>query len=491
MRRASLLALGLSLALLGSPAAAQSEAAPPSLEPRVEPAASPSPAGAPDIVVVMVDDLGFLPREQVLERLPAIRELWLRGGVRFTEMHDESPLCGPSRANLLTGKHTLRHGMLRNDPRDLDDSETIAVALDEVGYDTLLIGKYLNHYDGSVVPPGWDHAFIGRTGSEAVFWDDGELVRLRGRDGDDVIRQEAVRSVRRAPKDAPLFALVSPSVPHVCDLGGRQCHIPEVMARDQGARACRSVKPFRPPTYTVRTNRREVREMPDWPRGWRLQEVCEAMRIVDRTVRGLVNAQAERGRDAYFIFLSDNGMAWGQRGFTLKHTPPSTRSPFLVAGPDLEPGETAALASKIDIAPTIAALAGTSLPWADGNDLAPLLRAPAGERAAMAGRTEQLEVMPPSSGYVGWNALRTAEWRFVRWDDGRRELYDLVADPWGSRDRVRREVEVAAQMEARLDEMLAASAGTPGASPAPSSAPMSPAPPGASPAPATASGQQG
>jgi arylsulfatase A-like enzyme len=477
MRRALLLALGLSLALLSAPAAAQSEVESPSPEPREEPPASPSTADlAPDIVVVVVDDLGFLPREQVLERLPAVRELWLDGGLRFTEMHDESPLCSPSRANLLTGRHTLAHGVPRNEPSGLDDSRTIAVALDEAGYRTMLVGKYLNHYDGTVVPPGWDHAFIHRTASDAVFWDDGELLRLRGRDSDDVIRQEAVRSLRRAPTDEPLFALVAPGVPH-CDRGGRECHIPDVMERDQGARACRAVKPFRPPTYTVRTNRREVREMPDWPRGWRLTEVCEAMQVVDRTVRQLVAAQAERGRDAYFVFLSDNGMAWGQHGFSLKHTPPSTRSPFLVAGPDVAPGETAALSSMIDVAPTLAELAGTDLPWADGVSLAPLLRAPVDARASMSGRTEHLEVMPASSGYVGWSALRTPEWRFVRWDDGRRELYDLVADPWQARNRIRREPEVAAEMEARLDELLSDSAGSAGSaeSASPSASPMLPA----------------
>ncbi len=166
-------------------------------------------------------------------------------------------------------------------------------------------------------------------------------------------------------------------------------------------------------------------------------------------------AQAERERPAWFIFLSDNGMSWGQKGFSLKHTPPSSRVPFYVAGPGVAPGSTPALTSKIDIAPTIAALAGLELPWADGTSFLPLLRGEPFE-----GRSELLEVMPRSSdrGYAGWEALRTPEYRFIRWDIGQRELYDLVADPWQRQDLVTEEPELAARMEARLDELLAASA---------------------------------
>ena len=451
--RQRLLALVFILSLTLLPSGVLAQSASPSPLPGLE-----EPAVAPDIILVMVDDLGYLPAEQVLERLPSVRELWLDGGLRFTQMHDQSPLCGPSRVSMLTGKDTLHHGVTNNFMHGLDDRETIAVGLDEAGYHTLMVGRYLNRYDGSVVPPGWDHAFMQRDSDRTTFWDDGESVRFRGRDRDEVIRQEAVRSIKQAPRDVPLFAWVAPGVPHVCEDGGDQCYEPEVIRRDQGARACRNVKPARPPSYTARTNRREEREMPPWPRGWRLGRICESMLVVDRTVRGLVAAQARRGRDAYFIFMSDNGMAWGQKGFSLKHTPPATRSPFYMAGPDIAPGVTDALASKVDIAPTLAELAGTTLPWTDGQSLVPVLTGSASGESAALGRLEHLEVMPASSGYRGWDGLRTPERRFVRWSDGHRELYDLAADPWQRRNVIDDEPDVASTMELRLDELLAASA---------------------------------
>lgn len=452
MRRALALAIALSLAALSStPAAAQSETASPAA--RLDEATT--PAGlAPDIVVVMVDDLGYLPDDRVLERLPNVSELWLDGGLRFEQMYDQTPLCGPSRVSMLTGKDTLDHGVVRNDPRPFDDSETVAVALQQAGYRTFMAGKYLNRYDGSVVPPGWDRAFMLKSEARPSFWKDGRSVAYPGRFGDDVIREQAVRWLRRAPVDQPLLAWVAPTAPHVCEGDEEQCYEPEVMPRDQDAAACDALPASRPPGYTIRTDPLEVRDMPPWPAGWRLGRICESLLVVDRMVGHLVAAQAQRERPAWFIFLSDNGMSWGQKGFTLKHTPPASHVPFYVAGPDVQPGRTDALTSKIDIAPTIAELAGVELPWADGSSVLPLLR---GE--AVVGRSELLEVMPRSNdlSYAGWDALRTPERRFIRWDTGRRELYDLTTDPWERENLVSLEPEMAARLEARLDELLVAS----------------------------------
>jgi arylsulfatase A-like enzyme len=451
--RALALALALGLALLTTtPGAAQSETASPTA--RLDEEATPAPTVevAPDIILVTVDDLGYLPDDRVLERLPNITRLWVDGGLRLTSMYDQTPLCSPSRASMLTGKNTLDHGVVRNDPRPLDASETIAVALQSAGYETLMAGKYLNRYDGSTVPPGWDHAVILRSEERSSFWEDGELIRHPGRSSDDVIRQAAVRGVKRAPLDKPLLAWAAPGAPHVCESAGRQCYEPEVMPRDEGARECARLAPSRPPSYTIRTNPREARDMPPWPRGWRLRRVCESLLVVDRMVGQLATAQARRGRPVLFLFLSDNGMSWGQHGFSLKHTPPATRSPFYAAGSGIEPRSSEALVSKIDIAPTLAEIAGVEMPGAAGTSFLPLL-----EGRAFGGGLELLEVMPAShdEGYQGWSALRTPDRRFIRWDDGQRELYDLAADPWERRDLLADEPQVAVEMEARLDELLA------------------------------------
>ena len=200
--------------------------------------------------------------------------------------------------------------------------------------------------------------------------------------------------------------------------------------------------------------------MPDWDGGWRLTRVCQSLLVVDRTLRQLVKAQARRDRPAVFVFTSDNGMSWGQKGFTFKRTPPATRVPFYLAfvGVDrpVATGATDVLLSKIDVGPTLADLAGTALVGADGVSFAPLL---AGE--SFVGRDELLEVMPSveESGYAAWSALRTRRWHFIRWQNGQRQLFEYIVDPWELRDLAATERRVAVELEERLDEMIVASGG--------------------------------
>jgi N-acetylglucosamine-6-sulfatase len=437
----------LLLLILSATTAAQSP------EPSADPSAEPTLQ--PDIFVVMVDDFGYLDDERVLERLPNIRELWLKNGLRFRQMYDESPLCCPSRVSFLTGQHTLNHGVVRNNGNLLDHDDTIAVALQEAGYRTMQTGRYLIRYDGSTKPPGWDRSFIMATAEPPAFWRNGRRLDFDRGFVDDIIRRQAIKWVQNAPTDRPLFAWVTPVAPHPCQSDGEQCYLPAVMQRDQGAAECKGIDKFKPPTFSTRVNAREVRGMPNWGSGWRLRSICESMLVVDRTVGQLIEQQAKRDRPAYFIFTSDNGMAWGQKGFSLKHTPPSTRTAFYMSGPGIEPAITEALTSKIDIAPTIAELAGAAVPWADGISFEPLLR---GE--PWPGREELLHDMPRSNdkSYPGWVALRTPQWRYIRWENGDEELYDLAVDPWEVTNLVDKRPGVADDMEQRLDELMATAA---------------------------------
>ena len=230
-------------------------------------------------------------------------------------MYDETPLCCPARATFLTGRHTFHHGVTRNDGRPpATHRRPCAVALHDAGYHTIQAGKYLNDYSGARQPVGWDHVSMVRSLGTATFWRDGEVVRTSPSSW-TLPRAQAVDWVRDAPRDQPLFSWVSSAAPHAARTRpAGPCYEPVVMPEDQGAAECAGTQVQATQYKIWSTPQVFPREMPDWPAGWKLRTVCESMLVVDRMVGQLVEAQAERDRPAWFVFLSDNGMSWGQRG---------------------------------------------------------------------------------------------------------------------------------------------------------------------------------
>jgi N-acetylglucosamine-6-sulfatase len=422
-------------------------------------AQSPEPASElderPDIFLVMVDDLGYIDDGRVVARLPEVKQHVVDAGLRFTQMYDETPLCCPGRASILTGRHTLHHGVIKNDGDLLDPKTTIGANLQDAGYHTLMVGKYLNQYDGIRMPPGWTHVGMMGDSNPTKFWVDGETTFFGDQFKQDVVRELSVDWVEAAPLDQPVFGWFSSSAPHKCrDRANpdEDCRHPLVMEQDKDSELCTGITDFKPPSYTTeKPDLKAPGKMPDWPNGWQLTKICESMLVVDRMVGELVDVQAERGRPLYIAFVSDNGMSWGQKGFPGKQVPTATHLPFYLAGPGIRAGETAALVSNIDIAPTLAEFAGETVAGADGQSLSPLFE------VEVAGREEMLEIMP--SGPEQWAAIRTPEWRYIRWDNGTLELFDIQNDPW-ELDNVRAgNRDVADRFDRRLNRLLKASEG--------------------------------
>ena len=107
----------------------------------------------PNVVLVMTDDqnVASLPW---MERVSELR----RRGVDFTNAFASTPVCGPSRASLLSALYAHHHGVLGNylAAPSFDSSSTLATWLSDAGYTTALIGKYMNYAaDLDAVPPGW------------------------------------------------------------------------------------------------------------------------------------------------------------------------------------------------------------------------------------------------------------------------------------------------------------------------------------------------
>ncbi len=117
--------------------------------------------GRPNILVVMTDDMSAAD----LELMPNVQRLLVRKGTTFTNAVDSFPLCCPARATFITGQYAHNHGVVGNfAPYGWygmkDRGNTLPAWLDDAGYTTALIGKWLNGYGArdahGEVPKGFD-----------------------------------------------------------------------------------------------------------------------------------------------------------------------------------------------------------------------------------------------------------------------------------------------------------------------------------------------
>ena len=120
----------------------------------------------PNIIVVMADDM----RTDDLRFMPSVRRLLVGRGLNFRNSFSPYPLCCPARASFLTGRYAHNHHVYSHAKpygfQSFDDHATIATALQQSGYQTGFVGKYLNGYGAErslvtggpsfrYVPAGW------------------------------------------------------------------------------------------------------------------------------------------------------------------------------------------------------------------------------------------------------------------------------------------------------------------------------------------------
>lgn len=143
------------------------------------PARPTAPGGAPNVVVVLCDDLGFSDigcygseiATPNIDRLAA-------DGVRLTDFH-VTPMCSPTRAALLTGRNSHAAGVgyvAHADPgfpghamELADDVTTIAETLRAAGYATLAVGKWHLCKDADVTDTGSKNSWPLQRGFDRYY----------------------------------------------------------------------------------------------------------------------------------------------------------------------------------------------------------------------------------------------------------------------------------------------------------------------------------
>lgn len=397
-------------------------------------------AEPPSVVVIMTDD----QRWDSLWAMPTVQAELIGKGVHFTNAFVSNSLCCPSRASTLTGAYSHTTGVWRNQPpyggwESFDDRSTVGTWLQAAGYRTGFFGKYLNRYWNPAyatgyVPPGWDRwVAFPRSGYFEYDLNIDGVIQHFGSTPEEysttVLAREAASFIRS--ETGPILVWFTPYAPH-------NPATPE----PRYATAFSDLEPWRPPSY----NEADVSDKPAWLRALKPLDATkqarkDAFRIdqyrtllsVDDAVGELLRALEDSGRlqNTLIVFLSDNGMLYGEHRWGTKRVAfeEAIRIPFVVRYDALVPTPRTdpSLVLNIDVAPTIAALAGVPAPGADGLSLLPLLADPATPWRTdflLEHLQKQRDILPT---YCG---VRTDRYLYTVYIDGERELYDLTTDPY-------------------------------------------------------------
>ncbi len=202
-----------------------------------------APKGAPNVVWILLDDVGFGASSSFggLIPTPTIDSL-ANNGLRYTNFHT-CAICAPTRAALLTGRNSsyvhmagFAHKMLAAgfpgwDGKIPSSDGTIAEILKENGYNTFAVGKYgvtPDEENNSAGPfdhwpngKGFEH-FLGFLGSQTDQYkpdlaEDNAKVVPDGRHLNEQITDKAIFYIDRQKKaapDKPFFLYYSPGAVH-------------------------------------------------------------------------------------------------------------------------------------------------------------------------------------------------------------------------------------------------------------------------------------
>ncbi len=486
-------------------------------------------ADKPNVVVIMADDLGYgdvSAYGATALRTPHIDRLAAEG-IRFTSGYSSASTCTPTRYSFLTGAYAFRrkgtgiappNGHLVVPP----DSVTIADLAKRAGYHTAVIGKWHlglgaegsgPDWNGSIAPGprelGFDYAFLLPTTNDRVpqvylendrvvgldpadplrvgdekpspdhptgithrdtlkmdwshghnatihngisrigFYTGGHAARFRDEDLADKWAERAdawIESVR----DGPFFLF----------LASHDIHVPRIPhERFQG----RSGLGFRGDAILQF----------DWQVG-ELLETLDRLGLAERTLVVLCSDNGPVMDDGYKDFAlekrGDHRAAGPYRGGKYSVHEGGVRTPFITRWKGvIRPAVSAEAVSTVDLAASLAALAGVALPdeaCPDSFDLSEVLLGRPGAR----GRDH---VVSQDNGGTGNHGFRVGDWKLVRHETRsarnlvveerlantpvpRLQLFDLATDPGETTDVLAANPGIAADLEARLAALIAA-----------------------------------
>jgi arylsulfatase A len=444
---------------------------------------------APNIVLIMADDLGY--RElgcygQKWIQTPHIDRI-AREGIRFTQHYAGNAVCAPSRCSLMTGKHS-GHAYIRNngDPNGLEDLKqkygwefpgqnpipdgeiTIAEMLKQKGYATGAMGKWgLGHFGTTGDPnkQGFDlfygfncqrHAhnhyptFLWRNDQKEIL--PGNNRTLYGETYSQDKFTEVALEFIEANRERPFFLYLPFAIPHL------SIQVPE-----------ESLAKYQNLIEEEEYVHKGYLQHPTPRAGY-----AAMIDHMDRDIGKIMAKIEELGLDddTLVIFTSDNGPTYDRlggsdsdffrsagelRGLKGSLYEGGFRVPLVARWPGKIPGGQTSelLSASWDMLPTCAAVAGVDAPQGiDGISMLPTLLGRPQRQA------EHDYLYWEFAAYGGQQAMRRGVWKAIRQNMLRKnstplkiELYNLAEDPGEQHDLAAQHGDLVEQFSADMAQV--------------------------------------
>ena len=426
------------------------------------------PRRQPNLLMITVDDAA----QKDMQYLPHVQHLMADQGTTLDNGLAPTPICVPARASLVSGQYSHNHGAVTINGagggfKAFEDEDTLPVWLQQAGYDTMFIGKYLNGYgeDGSetYVPPGWSDWRATVDPSTYNFVrptvNDNGTDRTYHQYSSDLFSDLTVDMLDDpARQQKPWYLWVNYVAPHT---GGPDAKDdPQVLHPDDKSPIKTTTPapedentfdsldlPRTPDMFEEDTSdkaiiravhrrvdavhRQEMREA--------RQQRIEALQAVDRAVARTVRTLRRTGQldNTYIVFTSDNGYVLGEHNLDGKlwYFREIAGIPMYIRGPGIAKGARSdAPVTNADWAPTFAALADAKpTRKVDGTNVLPWLDTRASRRVV------PIEGYPVQGGTTPlYTGVVVGPWTYVENKRGRAELYYRNVDPW-QLDNLRRD----------------------------------------------------
>lgn len=398
-------------------------------------------AAPPHIVFIAVDDLndwvGCLGGHPDV-KTPHMDQLAARG-LLFTNAHCQVPVCMASRVSVFSGRHATTTGCYDfnaefHEAATLHDAVPIPLHFKNHGYTTLGGGKLLHRgFQGRLEETFDTDLTDGRNPAPPQTlnwpdksWDYGAFPQRDDEMGDYRLAQKAAAFLRQK-QERPFFLAVGFHRPHVpllvpqmwFDLYDKATlTLPKAPLEDLADLPVKNVTR----QQTIAPSHDEVLAAGKWRDFVHAYLAC--ISFVDHCIGEVADAALDgpNADNTLIVLWSDHGFHLGEKHYWAKRTlwEESTRVPLIFAGKGIPTGaRCAATVGLVDLYPTLTDLAGLPAPHSfDGTSLAPLITDP----------SKPWPHATLSTWLPGNHVVIQDHWRYIRYQEGHEELYDMRSD---------------------------------------------------------------